>query len=97
MPLFVLIGRDGERGRDLRQLHRDAHLENWEEAEAAGRIRHGGPLLDAAGEPAGSLIVFEASDLAQARAIAAADPYVVEGIFASYDVFETRVVFPRAG
>ena len=33
--------------------------------------------------------------LDEARAVAARDPYVVEGIFASHEVLETKVVFPR--
>ncbi len=95
MPLYAMIGRDGSRGPELRVLHRPAHLEGLEGLEAAGQIRHAGPLLDAGGAPVGSLIVFEAASLDEARAVAARDPYVVEGIFASHEVFETRVVFPR--
>ena len=95
MPLYALIGRDGPRGAELRKLHRPAHLEGLEPLEKEGRIRHAGPLLDEAGSPCGSLVVFEADDLDSARAIAARDPYVVEGIFASHEVLETKVVFPR--
>jgi uncharacterized protein YciI len=57
-------------------------------------VRHAGPLLDERGAPTGSLIVFEAPDLAAARRLAAADPYVVEGIFERWELHETRVVFP---
>ena len=96
MPLFVMIGRDGSRGLELRKLHRDAHLENLAGLEQAGRIRHAGPLLGEAGEPTGSVILFEADSLEAARAFAASDPYVVEGIFASHEVLETRVVLPRS-
>ncbi len=95
MPLFALIGRDGEQGLALRKQHREAHLAGMEPLDAAGRIHHAGPLLDATGAPTGSLVVFEAADLAEAQAIAARDPYVTQGIFASYEVFETKVVFPR--
>ena len=95
MPLFVLIGHDGPRGLELRKLHREAHLANLQPLEAQGRIRHAGPLLDDAGSPAGSVILFEADDLASARALAAADPYVVHGIFERHEIFETRVVFPK--
>ena len=93
MPWFALIGRDGSRGRELRRLHREAHLRGIEALAAAGRVRHAGPLLDASGEPIGSLVVFEAPDREAARALAAADPYVVEGIFGSWEIHETRVVF----
>ena len=94
MPWFALIGRDGPRGRELRRLHREAHLRGLEPLAAAGRVRHAGPLLDESGEPVGSLIVFEAADSEAARAQAAADPYVVEGVFGSWELHETRVVFP---
>lgn len=95
MPLYAMIGRDGPRGAELRKLHRPAHLAGLEGLEAAGRIRHAGPLLDDAGAPLGSLVVFEAASLDEARGVAARDPYVVEGVFASHEVLETRVVFPR--
>ena len=95
MPLYAMIGRDGSRGPELRVLHRPAHLEGLEGLEAAGQIRHAGPLLDADGAPVGSLIVFEAASLDEAHAVAARDPYLVEGIFASHEVLETLVVFPR--
>ncbi len=94
MPLFAWIGRDGPRGAELRPRHRPAHLANLEPLARAGRVVHAGPLLDAAGRPCGSLILFEAADLAAARALAAADPYVREGVFASHEVIETRRVLP---
>jgi uncharacterized protein YciI len=96
MPLFAFQGIDGPEGAELRKLHRPAHLAGLESLESAGRILHAGPLLDDAGTPVGSLILFEAETLEQARAIAARDPYVTEGIFAQHSVHETRVVFPRS-
>jgi uncharacterized protein YciI len=95
MAYFVLIGRDGPRGAELRKLHREAHLKGLEPLESAGRIRHAGPILDEAGQPSGSVVVFEAENLAAAQALAAGDPYVTEGVFESYEVAETKVVFPR--
>jgi hypothetical protein len=94
VPLFAWIGRDGPRGAELRPLHRPAHLARLEPLARAGRVVHAGPLLDAAGQPCGSLIVFEADDLAAAHALAAADPYVTAGVFASFEVLETRRVLP---
>jgi len=94
MPFYAMIGRDGPRGAELRKRHRQAHLDGLQVLDRAGRIRHAGPLLDEAGAPCGSVVVFEAPDLAAAKAQAAGDPYVVEGIFGSHEVFETKVVFP---
>ena len=95
MPIYAFIGHDGSRGAELRRLHRPAHLAGLEGLVEAGRIRHAGPLLDALGQPIGSLIVFDAPNLASAQAIADRDPYVVEGIFERYEVRETRMVFPK--
>ena len=66
MGLFVLIGRDGARGGELRKQHRDAHLANLRPLAEAGRVVYAGPLLDDAEQPCGSVIVFEAEDLAAA-------------------------------
>ena len=95
MGFFVLIGYDGPHGPELRKLHRAAHLRGLESLAAEGRIRHAGPLLDDAGSPLGSVIVFEAGSLADARELAARDPYVTEGVFERHEVRETKVVFPR--
>jgi hypothetical protein len=94
MPLFALIGRDGPRGPELRRLHRPAHLEGLRPLARDGRVRFAGPLLEG-GAPIGSLVVFEAPDLAAARALAARDPYVVHGVFAEHEVRETRDVLPE--
>ena len=96
MPLFAWIGYDGPRGAELRKLHREAHLANLAPLDAAGRVVHAGPLLGEDGTPLGSLILFEAEDLAVARAFAAQDPYVVGGVFERHEVHPTRVTFPRS-
>ena len=95
MPLFVLIGTDGPRGVELRKLHRDAHLRNLAALADADQVAYAGPLLDDAGSPTGSVIVFEAADLAAARTFAATDPYVVEGVFERWEVSGTKQVFPK--
>jgi uncharacterized protein YciI len=95
VPLFAWIGYDGPLGGELRTLHREAHLANLAPLDAAGKVVHAGPLLGEDGTPLGSLILFEAPDLAAAKAFAAQDPYVVGGVFARYEVRATRVTFPR--
>jgi len=92
---FIWIGHDGPRGVELRKQHRPAHLAGLESLEAEKRIRFAGPLLGPAGTPVGSLIVFEAPDLASAEAIAARDAYATQGVFERWEVFATTVVFPR--
>ena len=93
MPLFVYVGRDGPKGAELRKLYRPEHLDHI--AKLGERVRFGGPLLDKAGAPCGSLVIFEADDLAGARSLAEADPYLVRGVFDDVDVHETRQVVPR--
>ena len=92
--LFTFIGWDGPDGPARRKQHRPAHLRNLEPLDREARVVHGGPLLDAAGAPVGSVIVFAAEDLEAARAFAAGDPYVTGGVFERYEVYETRAVFP---
>jgi nitroreductase/uncharacterized protein YciI len=94
--LFAIIGRDGPDGAELRRQHRQAHLDGLGALVAAGRVRFAGPLLGDDAAPLGSLIVIEAPDLASARAIAERDPYVTRGVFASFEVRETRQVFPES-
>ena len=94
MPYYALIGYDGPGGLELRKLHREKHLANLKPLEDAARILYGGPLLDEAGDSRGSVVIFDALDLEAARSFAADDPYVVEGIFERYEVYETKKVFP---
>ena len=95
MPWYVLIGRIGAEGAARRGEHRPAHLEGLEAMDGASRLRYAGPLLDEAQNPAGSVVVFEAADLAEARRIAADEPYAKGGVFEHYEVWETTPVFPR--
>ncbi len=94
MPYFVLIGYDGPEGLERRKLHREQHLANLRPLDEAGRVIHGGPILDPSGAPLGSVVIFEAPDLEGARDFAADDPYVLGGVFERYEVYETAVVFP---
>jgi uncharacterized protein YciI len=95
VPLFVYIGHDAALGGELRADVRPAHLAALTELAQQGRIVHAGPMLDEEGRAIGSVILFEADDLAAARRIAARDPYVTRGVFARYEVYETRAVFSR--
>lgn len=94
MELFVYRGYDGPRGLELRKTVRDRHLAHLKGLADANRIRFAGPLFDAEGKPCGSLVVFEAVDLAAAEALADADPYLCEGVFERVEVWGTRAVFP---
>jgi hypothetical protein len=95
MGTFIYIGHDGPRGEELRKIVRDRHIASLEGLEAQGRIVYAGPLRDASGKPSGSVIIFEAEDLATAKELAKNDPYTSEGVFERVDVYESMQVFPR--
>jgi len=88
--LFVVIGHDAPGAQEKRPAIRPAHLEHLRPLVEEGRIRLAGPFLD----KTGSLIVLEAESAADAWAIVARDPYVVEGIFTRVDVKPFTAVFP---
>ena len=96
MPLFVIIGKDGPDALAKRPAVRPRHLEHLRPLDRAGRVAIAGPLFADDGKtPCGSLIILEAADLATARELAARDPYVVEGVFATHDVKPFAQVFPE--
>jgi uncharacterized protein YciI len=96
MGTYVYIGHDGPKGAELRKTDvRERHLANLEGLDAAGRIAYAGPLRDEAGNPCGSLVVFSADDFQQAKGIAESDPYLVEGVFESVEVFDSMQVYPK--
>jgi len=81
--LFVVIAFDKESSLDLRMATREAHFAY---ARQNNVVRLGGPFLDAKGDMAGSLIIFEAADIEAARKWHASDPYVTAGLFARSEV-----------
>lgn len=90
--LFVVVAIDKESSLPLRMATREAHFAY---ARDTGVIKLGGPFLDADGEMAGSLIVFEAADLAAAKAWHANDPYVKAGLFARSEVRPWKATLNR--
>ena len=88
--LFVVTAIDKDNSLALRLATRDAHFAY---ARETGGIRLGGPFLDAKGDMAGSLIIFEAADLAAARTWHANDPYVKAGLFSHSDVRPWKATF----
>lgn len=88
--LFVLTAIDKENSLPLRLATRDAHFAY---ARETGGIKLGGPFLDAKGDMAGSLIIFEAADLSAAKMWHAGDPYTKAGLFAHSDVRAWKATF----
>lgn len=79
MPLFVMNGTDKPDSLELRKATRAAHLE-WIES-LGDRVKLAGPVLNDAGAPSGSLIIIEATDLADAEATFANDPYTLASLW----------------
>ena len=91
MPLYVIVGHDAPGAKEKRPTHRPAHLEHLRPYAKAGKVPIAGPFTDGSG----SLIVIEAESLADAWAIVARDPYVVNGIFNHVEVKPFLRVFPE--
>jgi uncharacterized protein YciI len=98
--LYVITGKDSPRSLEIRKRTRPAHLVRARALVEEGRLVIGGPCpaIDSPDPgPAGfsgSVIIAEFASLDDARAWIAADPYVTEGVFESYDVRPFVKVLP---
>ena len=91
MP-FILYAKD-KPNSTLRAQHRGAHLAFVATCREA--FLYGGPMLDEGGRVVGSLMVLDLPDRAALDAHMARDPYFVEGIFGSVEIFESRQIVPE--
>ena len=89
MPLFVLTCVDHPGALERRMSVRESHLAYVREHIAM--VRLAGPLLDDAGDMAGSMFVIEAADRAAVEAFSAADPYRVAGVFERVEILPWKV------
>lgn len=76
--LVALIARDKPGALPIRMENRPAHVEYLKSSTA---VQQAGPLLDEGGEMCGSLIILDVSDMAEAQAWVAHDPYGKAGLF----------------
>lgn len=81
--LIALYAKDKPGALQVRKDNRDAHLGYIKET---GVVAMAGPLLDDAGEMAGSLVVLDVADMAAAEAWAEGDPYAKAGLFSSVEL-----------
>lgn len=97
---YVMIGEDRPDSLAHRLRVRRAHLARLEALHDAGRLLVAGPnpAIDSENPEAagftGSLVIAEFPSLEEARSWAAADPYVIEGVFASITVKPFKRVLP---
>ncbi len=89
MPLYMLLCTDKPGALDLRKSTREAHLAY---VAQTGCVVQAGPLLDSAGEMAGSLIVLDLPDLEAAKHWGAQDPYALAGLFENVRLQEWKKV-----
>ena len=96
MPLFVMIGHDRPDSAPLRKRHHETHVAHVRALNDQGRIILAGPVKDDADDRSiGAVIVFEATDLAEARRIVNDDPYAKAGVFETLVVQPFRKAFPE--
>lgn len=88
--MYLFIGYDGPDGKELRKLHREAHLKKLKDLSKAGRIVLAGPLTDGTG----SLIVFNCATRSEVELIVKTDPYVMERVFERYEIHPFEKVLP---
>lgn len=87
--LYAMIAKDAPGALQTRLDTRPVHLEHLK--SLGKKLVFAGALLNAEEQPEGSIVIFDAETLAEAEAMAAADPFVPAGVFASYEVKRWRV------
>jgi len=85
----MMVCTDKPGALDLRKATREAHLAYVRDT---GCVVQAGPLLDDAGEMAGSLIVLDLPDLTAALEWGEGDPYAKAGLFVDVRVQEWKKV-----
>lgn len=95
MPTFILFCKDKPQSLDLRMATRERHLAYA--GSFASRLKLGGPLLDANGDMAGSVMLFEAETLAEVETFSANDPYRQAGLFESVEISAMRITLGQLG
>jgi uncharacterized protein YciI len=89
MSLFVLTCIDRSGALERRLAVREQHLAYV--AQHIALVRLAGPLLDAAGDMAGSMFIIEAPNLAAVETFNAGDPYRTAGVFERVEIRPWKV------
>jgi uncharacterized protein YciI len=93
--LYAMIANDAPGALQARLDNRPVHLQHLE--SLGTQLVYAGALLNTEDQPEGSLVVFHAESLEEAEKIAAADPFVPAGVFASYEVKRWRIAINTTG
>ena len=90
MPKFVLRCLDKKDSLELRLATRAAHLDYVGAAKVT--VMLAGPLLDADGNPNGSMFILEAANEDEVQKFAENDPYEKAGLFAGIEISPFNIV-----
>ncbi len=90
MQKFVLRCLDKKDSLELRKATRAAHLDYV--AAAPLTVLVAGPMLDAEGNPNGSLFILETTDEAEVRKFVENDPYEKAGLFEGVEISPFKLV-----
>ncbi|MEM6683605.1 MAG: YciI family protein [Pseudomonadota bacterium] len=92
--LFSIVTYDAPGSEAKRQELRDVHLTHF--LAQKEKVALSGHCLNADGTSAGSLIVFHAESLAEAKAFIEADPFYPAGVWrdVTISVFNAKIVNP---
>jgi uncharacterized protein YciI len=82
---FIIYALDKPDGGAARGKNRDAHRARLREHDHPIKIISAGPLLSG-DDPIGSVFIIEAENADQVRAFIAADPYVINDVYESFDI-----------
>ncbi|WOC16288.1 YciI-like protein [Pseudochrobactrum sp. MP213Fo] len=83
--LFAILCNDKADHLQLRLDTRPAHLDYLK--SLGDKIKFGGPFLSTAEQkPDGSMLMVDVDSIEEAKAIAAADPYALAGLFDTVDI-----------
>jgi uncharacterized protein len=88
--LYALLCTDKPNSLELRLSVRPDHLAHLD--GLGEKLKAAGPFLDDVGNPNGSLVIIDAADRAEAEKFARADPYALQGLFASVEIKPWRWV-----
>lgn len=90
---FLIIAHDAEGVLEKRQAAREAHLAALKEAVAAKTVTLAGPILDDAGNPAGSALIVEVESREGLEPLLKNDTYTQEGVWERFDIYPFKKVF----
>lgn len=97
MQWFMIFAQDRVDSLPLRITNREAHRARLDALQAENRILTAGPLPIVPSDPdqgfSGSLILAAFETLADAKAWAEEDPFMIAGVYESVDVRPYKPVF----